>query len=150
MVFTHRGSIVGAGRLFLKSFSNKLPDLLIAIPGILAGNKLRRIAWLGWLPGPRLLLVLCGELPDFRRCDSSVWQHLNSLFPLHFHLSWYGPEVPDEFSLRRREEDGSVVTWEGPEVPDEFSNCCSEGNGSVVTWEGSEAQVEASLLLCRV
>ena len=67
MVFTHKDSIVGAGRQFLKSFSNKLPDLLTAIPGNSAGNKLRRTVLLGWLPGPRLLLVPCGELPEVVR-----------------------------------------------------------------------------------
>ena len=67
MVFTHKDSIVGAGRLFLKSFLNKLPDLLTAIPGNSAGNKLRRTVLLGWLPGPRLLLVPCGELPEVLR-----------------------------------------------------------------------------------
>ena len=52
MVFTHKDSIVGAGRQFLKSFSNKLPDLLTAIPGNSAGNKLRqdRAAWLASRP----------------------------------------------------------------------------------------------------
>ena len=72
MVSTHKGLIAGAGRLFLKSFSNKLPDLLTVIPGISAGNKLHRIVRLGWLPGPRLLLVLCEEFVEVRRCAFSV------------------------------------------------------------------------------
>ena len=70
MVFTLKDSIVGAGRLFLKSFSNKLPALLTAIPGNSAGNKLRRTVRPGWLAGLRLLLVPCGELPEVRRCVS--------------------------------------------------------------------------------
>ena len=93
MVFTHKDSIVGAGRLFLKSFSNKLPDLLTAIPGNSVGNKLRRTVRLGWLPGLRLLLVPCGELPEVRRCVSLFVRILNSLslspLPLSHHAENY-------------------------------------------------------------